>query len=347
MKMQLGELAKLINGKLIGDDSVHITGVGDIESAVSGQISFMKNNSYLKKAQKSKASALIVPTDTEGIKTPIIESVDPYHSFIKILDLISKEKMVFPPGVHKTVVSGKNAKLGIDISIAPYVVLSDDVFIGDQTVLGANCTVGNKVSIGKNCLIYPNVSIGDDTVIGNNVIIHSGTVIGSDGCGFIPYEGGLKKVPQIGSVIIEDDVEIGSNCTIDRATMNVTKICKGVKFDNQVHIAHNVIIGDYSIILAHCTIAGSTKIGKHCIFSGQVGAVDNITIGDNVIVGEKAAVTKNITDNSVLWGNPAQAMNDEKKVIVLSRKLPEMYAEIKKLNEKIIELESGLEKQSG
>jgi UDP-3-O-[3-hydroxymyristoyl] glucosamine N-acyltransferase len=345
MRMQLKEIAELINGKIIGDESIYITGVGKIESAAAGEISFIKDKSYLKKAENSEASALIVPRGTEGIKTSVIEVDNPYHSFIKILELISKEKMSITLGVHKTVILGKNIKLGEEVSLAPYIVLGNEVSIGGNTVIGSNTSIGNRVSIGKNCLIYSNVSIGDETVIGNNVIIHSGTVIGSDGCGFVPSEGGLIKVPQIGNVVIEDDVEIGSNCTIDRATMNVTKICKGTKFDNQVHIAHNVIIGDYSIILAHCTIAGSTKIGKYAILSGQVGVVDNVTIGDHVTVGEKGAVTKNIPDNSVLWGNPAHDMNDEKKVIVLSRKLPEMYDEIKKLNKKISELESKLKVQ--
>lgn len=341
MNMQLAEIAEFLNGNLIGDGSIRITGVGEIDSASDGEISFVKDNSYLKAAKKTNASALIVPEKTGEMHVPVIESTTPYHDFIKILEIIAKEKMKFPVSVHRTVISGTNVKLGNDISLAPYVVMGDGVVVGDKTIIGANTSIGNNVSLGKNCLIYPNVAIGDDTFIGNDVIIHSGTVIGSDGCGFIPGENGLKKVPQIGYVIIEDNVEIGSNCSVDRATMNVTKICKGTKLDNQVHIAHNVTIGDHSILLAHCTIGGSNKIGKYALFSGQVGTVHNIKIGDKVTIAEKAAATKSLPGNSVYWGNPAHPINDEKKVIVLTRKLPELYAEIKNLKERISFLEAG------
>lgn len=342
MKLQLKEIAKLIGGKVYGDDSILITGAGEIETAKPGEISFMINKSYLKKAKVSKASAIVVPAGLEGLETPRIEVEKPFHSFIKILEIISKEKMNSKTGVHETVIFGEGANFGNEISLAPYVVIGNEVSIGEKSVIGSNSSIGDRVRIGDNCLIYPNVVIADDSVVGNNVIIHSGTVIGSDGCGFVPDKGVSKKVPHIGIVVIEDDVELGSNCTVDRATMSVTRICKGTKLDNQVHVAHNCTIGEHSILLAHCTLGGGTQIGKYAIFSGQVGTVDNVTIGDHVTIGEKAAVTKDMPGNMALWGNPAHPLNDEKKVIVLSRKLPEMFATVNKLNQRISELESKL-----
>lgn len=342
MKLKLKEIAKLIDGKLYGDDSLYITGVGEIETATAGQISFVKNSKFMNKAEKCKASALIVPDNSERLNIPTIEVENPYESFVKVLELILREKMEVKKGIHNTVIKGKDNNFGKDLYLAPYVVIGDSVSIGDGTAVGSNSSIGNRVKIGRKCTIYPNVSIGDDSVIGDNVIIHCGTVIGSDGFGFITDNDRLKKVPQIGNVVIEDDVELGSNCTVDRATINVTRICKGTKLDNQVHVAHNCIIGDHSILLAHCTLGGGTKVGKYAVFSGQVGTVDNVTIGDHVTIGEKAAVTKDIPSNICLWGNPAHPLNDEKKVIVLSRKLPELYADLKRLNQKISELESKL-----
>jgi len=335
----LKELSEFLGGKLHGNGNIIISGVGDLESAKEGQISFIKDKTYLEKSKSSKASAIIIPPGIEIPEVPAIEIENPYLAFSKLLGIIYKSKQVFFKGIHSTAVIGKDVKIGLNVSVGPCTVVEDSVSIQDNTVICSNVYIGTKSIIGTNCLIYPNVSIREESELGNNVIIHCGTVIGSDGFGYIPVKEKYHKIPQIGKVVIEDDVEIGSNSSIDRATIDKTLICKGVKIDNQVHVAHNVVIGENTILLAHVTIAGSTKIGKHCVFSGQSGAIDNLTVGDNVIAASRAGILQDTPSNSVLWGMPALPIKEQKKITLATKNLPELSREFRELKKKVEKLE--------
>jgi len=338
LKITAKEIAKLVSGTLKGNDSAVITGAGDIETAVAGQLAFMKDKAFLEKARASKASVIIAPRGTIGLNATVIETDNPYLSFTKILEIIYSEKETHHKGVHKTAVVGVKVKLGKDVSIGPYSVIGDNVSIGDRTIITSSVYIGNRTTIGKSCYFYPNTCVREDTEIGNNVIIHCGAVVGSDGFGYVPVGEKYHKIPQVGKVILEDDVEIGSNSTIDRATVDRTVIGKGTKIDNQVHVAHNVTIGENSLLLAHVTIAGSTKLGKHVIFSGQSGAIDNLKIGDNVIAASRAAILQDVPANSVVWGNPATPISEEKRRIVALKSLPDLMREVKELKKKVSEL---------
>ncbi|MBU0951664.1 MAG: UDP-3-O-(3-hydroxymyristoyl)glucosamine N-acyltransferase [Elusimicrobia bacterium] len=337
MKLTLKEISKLLNGSLTGDENVIITGAGDIESAGPGQIAFIKDKTYLEKAKISKASAIIVPKDLSGLNNNTIHTENPYLAFAKVLEIIYSEKENHFKGIHKTAIIGSDVKLGHNVSVGAYSVISDNAVIGDNTVICSNVYIGDRTIIGKAGYFYPNATIREDCEIGNNVIIHSGTVIGSDGFGYVPVKEKYYKIPQIGKVILEDDVEIGSNSSIDRATIDKTVIGRGTKIDNQVHVAHNVIVGENSILLAHVTIAGSTILGKHVIFSGQSGAIDNLKVGDNVVAASRAAILQDVPANSVVWGNPAAPILEEKRRIIALKALPELIREVKTLKKKIEE----------
>ncbi len=339
MKITLQEISQIVEGKLIGDGNIVITGVGDIELAQPGELSFIKDERFKEKVYTTKASGVIVPLGTGKLPVATIEVPNPYLSFVKILNIIYLEKRTFYRGIHKTAILGKNVQLGKDVSIGAYTVVGDNVVLGDNTVICCNVYIGDNVKIGNNTFIYPNVSIREDTVIGNNVIIHCGSVIGSDGFGFLPEAQKYIKIPQVGKVIIEDDVEIGANVAIDRATVGITLIGKGTKIDNLVHIAHNVTIGENSILLAHVTIGGSTKIGKHAIFSGQTGVINGLKIGDNVTAAARTGILEDVPDNSIIWGMPAGPLTQQKKIFLSLRKLPEMVKKVKLLEQKLELLE--------
>jgi UDP-3-O-[3-hydroxymyristoyl] glucosamine N-acyltransferase len=244
--------------------------------------------------------------------------------------------------VHPNAVIGKNVSLGKDVAIGPYAVVADNVSIGEKTVIYSGCYIGHHTKIGSETLIYPNVSIRERTTIGSRVIIHSGTVVGSDGFGFATIKGMHHKIPQIGTVVIEDEVEIGANVTIDRARFDKTFIGKGTKIDNLVQIAHNVAIGENSIVVAQAGISGSTVIGKGVTLAGQAGLVGHITVGDGAIVAAQAGVTKSIPPNTLVSGYPAKPHDVARKVNACLQNLPKLYESVNELKKKIKELEEKL-----
>ncbi|MCM8784981.1 MAG: UDP-3-O-(3-hydroxymyristoyl)glucosamine N-acyltransferase [Candidatus Omnitrophica bacterium] len=340
MRMKVKEVAKLIDGEVIGDENIVITGVSGIKEAKPGDLTFIANKKYKNLLYTTKASAIIVGRDiTNSVNATLIQVDNPSIAFAKIMSFVGPEPIVFPPGIHPTAIIGKNVSLGKDVSIQPYVVIEDYVKIGDKTVIGAGVYIGHYTEIGNECLIYPKVVIRERIKIGNRVIIHPGTVIGGDGFGFATVKGVHHKIPQIGTVEIGDDVEIGSNVTIDRARFDKTYIGNGVKIDNLVQIAHNVYIGDNSIIVAQVGISGSTVIGKNVIIAGQAGIIGHITVGDNSVIGGKAGVTKNVPPNTHVTGFPAREKWEDMRFHAYIRKLPELLEKIKQLEEKIEKLE--------
>jgi UDP-3-O-[3-hydroxymyristoyl] glucosamine N-acyltransferase len=334
MKFTSLELSKLVAGKLIGSKHIILTGVSSLLEASKHDISFLRNSKYITDAIKSQAGVIFVSKEmdiSKLINKNLIQVKRADYAYNIILNLISK--------------CFSDNKIGIDkfSYIAPHVTLGDNVYIGRNVVIETKSVIGNNVNIfpnvyigenvqiGNNCTIYPNVVIRYNTKIGKRVIIHPGVIIGGDGFGFICIHNKWCKVPHIGKVDIGDDVEIGANTTIDRATVGITKIGNGTKIDNLVQIAHNVKIGENCVIVAQVGIAGSTQLGNNVQIGGKSGIVGHLKIGNNVMIASQAGISKNVKDNAKVGGNPMTSLNKSLKIKVLMRKLPEIYKDLKKL----------------
>ena len=345
MRKSLKEIASIIGGEVVGNSDTMITGVCGIKEACEGDITFLANPKYAPFIDKTRASAIITSLEIKKALKPIVRTQDPSLAFARILTLIAPDEVSKPQGVHPTALIGKDVSVGKDAAIGPYVVIEDSASIGDGTIVYAGCFIGHHSKVGSNSIIYPNVSIRERISIGNRVIIHSGTVIGSDGFGFAKIRGSHHKIPQIGTVVIEDNVEIGANVTIDRARFDKTFIGRGTKIDNLVQIAHNVIIGEDSIIVAQAGISGSTTIGKNVTLAGQAGLVGHITVGDGAIAAAQAGVTKSIPANTLVSGYPAKPHTVAKKVNACVQNLPKLYDIVSQLKKKIEELEKKLKEK--
>lgn len=339
MRKTLGEIAQILNGEVVGDPNIIITGVCGIKEAVEGDLTFIANPKYLSLIKATKASAIITSKDVKQAPKPIICTDNPSLAFAKMVSLLAPNENCHPHGIHPQAVIGGNVKLGKNVAIQAFCVIEDEVVIGDDSIFYAGVYVGRHTKIGKNALVYPGVSIRERVQIGDRVIIHSGSVIGSDGFGFATVRGVHHKIPQIGTVIIEDDVEIGANVTIDRARFDKTLICRGSKIDNLVQIAHNVVIGEHSIVVSQAGISGSTTIGKNVILAGQSGIVGHITIGDGAVVAAQAGVTKSVEPNTKVSGYPAKPHALAKRVNACLQRLPELYKTVHTLEKKIAEME--------
>ena len=340
MKLTLGKIADTVKGELVGDPDIVITGISGIKEAQKGDITFLANSKYQRLMKITRASAIITSRGLMDSNKPLIITTNPSLAFSKVIELVAPNHIGYPKGIHPSAVISKSAKVGKNVSIGPNAIIENGVSVGDNTVIYGGCYVGSFAVIGEECLIYPNVTMRERVEIGNRVIIHSGTVIGSDGFGFATVRGVQKKIPQIGTVVIEDDVEIGANVTIDRARFDKTVIGKGAKIDNLVQIAHNVIIGKNCIIVAQAGISGSTTLGKGVILAGQAGLVGHITVGDGAIVAAQAGVTKSVSRGTKVSGYPAKPHRIAKRVNACVQRLPEVYRKIKELEEKIKQLEA-------
>lgn len=340
MKKTLREIAAMIDGEIVGDKDTVVTGVCGIKEAKEGDITFVANPRYASLMSHTKASAIITSKDVKSAHKPIIRTENPSAAFAKMVSLMAPNEARMPKGIHPTAVIGDRVKIGRGVAIGPYAVIEDNVEIREDTILYAGVYVGHHTQIGKDCVIYPYVIIRERIVINNRVIIHGGTVIGSDGFGFSTVMGVHHRIPQIGNVIIEDDVEIGANVTIDRARFDKTHIKKGTKIDNLVQIAHNVVVGEHSIIVAQSGISGSTVIGKNVTLAGQSGVIGHITIGDNAVVAAQAGVTKSIPPRTCVSGYPAKPHRIAKRINACVQNLPELYKKVKALEEELEKLKT-------
>ena len=343
MKIKLKEIASLIKGELKGDGDVAITGASGIKEAGEGDLTFLANPKYASLIESTRAAAVIVEREwSVPTAKPLIRVDNPSLAFNKLIELFGPKKLEFPRGVHTMAVVSKKAKLGKNVSVGPFAVIEDGAVIGDRTVIRSGVYIGHGTTVGTDCHVYPNVTIRERCVIGNRVYIHGGSVIGSDGFGYVPVKGVHQKIPQIGKVAIEDDVEIGANVTIDRARFDKTIIRRGTKIDNLVQIAHNCDIGENSIIVAQVGISGSTSIGKNVILAGQVGVVGHVSIGDNTIIGAKGGVSKSVPANSYYIGIPAMEGTQFKKVHAAYMRLPSLISNLKDLKERLASIEKRL-----
>lgn len=331
MKKTLDELAQLLGGEVIGDGALEIQGMNGIREAVAGDITFVANAKYAPLAAKTKASALLYPPDLNLPDKPIIRINDPMTAFSQLLPVFNDMETYSPTGVHSTAQVAEDAVLGKDVVLGPHVVIEPKVVLGDGVYVGANTFIGFKSQIGAGSHLFPNVTICSKSILGDRVKVFSGTVIGSDGFGFENVGGLHQKIPQLGIVHVEDDVEIGANVTIDRARFSRTVIGRGSKIDNLVQIGHNVLIGENCIIVAQVGISGSTIVEQNAILAGQAGIAGHLTIGANSIVAAQSGVTGSLPPNSMVSGYPAKPHTQAKRVNAHLQKLPEYAKRIKKL----------------
>ena len=335
MPKRLRDIALYLQGELVGDPSIEITGIAGIEDAKAGDLTFLANPKYKAFLEKTSASCVIVGKEIEGAEVSLIRHPNPYFAFSKAMELFFETKKEYPKTIHPTAILGKEVKLGKGIHLGPHVIIEDNVELKENAIVLAGSFIGTKSIVGENCLIYPRVTIRENTKIGKNVIIHSGVVIGSDGFGYAKEKGMHHKISQMGKVIIEDDVEIGANVTIDRATLGATRIGKGTKIDNLVQIGHNVVIGENCIIVAQVGIGGSTKVGDNTIIAGQAGLGGHIKIGKGVVIGAQSGVTKDIPDDTTVFGYPAREIKKTKKIEACLSRLPEYIKRLKEIEEEL------------
>jgi UDP-3-O-[3-hydroxymyristoyl] glucosamine N-acyltransferase len=335
MQFTASQIAALINGKIEGDANASVSSFGKIEEATQGQLSFFANPKYEEYLYSSGASIIIINAAFElkqSVRATLIRVPDAYSAFAILLSEYQKMAQQQMSGIQEPVYVSKSASYGKNVFIGAFAYLGDNVIVGDNSKIYPNVFLGNNVKVGAGSIIHPGVKIYNDCVIGNNVIIHAGTIIGSDGFGFAPQaDGSFKKVPQIGNVIIEDNVEIGANTTIDRATMGSTIIRTGAKLDNLIQIAHNVEVGNSSVIAAQAGISGSTKIGKAVMIGGQAGIVGHINIGDGARINAQSGVSKSLDAGKAVTGSPAYDYTSALRSQAISRNLPELERRIKEL----------------
>ena len=331
----LRELAEMSDGELVGDPKQIIKGAASLIEAEEGDITFFGDARYLALLRKTRASAVFLPRDfSESIPQAQIRVTNPAKAFEKLALQLAPEPIRMAPGVHPTAVVDPSATLAEGVSIQPHAVIEANVSIGPNTLIGAGSYIGHESVIGADSLIYPNVTIRERIIIGARVIIHGGAVIGADGFGFEVVDGRYVKIPQRGIVQIDDDVDIGANSTIDRARFGRTWIQRGVKIDNLVQIAHNVVIGEDSAIAAGVGIAGSTRIGRRVIIGGQAGLVGHIEVADNTMIGAQTGVTKNIGPGAFLL-SPAVPIENAREHLAWTHRLGKLYARVKALEEKM------------
>ena len=338
MKFKAKVIAEFLKGQIEGDPEAEVTEISKIEDGKPGTLSFLANPKYSKYIYETKASIILVNSDFKPerpIAATLIRVNNAYESLASLLELYQQSKSP-KIGIHKFASIHENVKLGDNVYIGDYAVIDDNVVLGDNVKIYPQVYIGANVIIGDNTVIYPGAKVYEGCRIGKNCILHSGVVLGADGFGFAPQsDNNYRKIPQIGIVILEDNVEIGANTCVDRATMGSTIIHKGVKLDNLIQIGHNVEIGDNTVMAAQTGIAGSTKVGKNCMFAAQVGIIGHLNLGDNVKIGGQSGVLKDAKDGDIIQGSPAMPYKDFWKAYAVFSKLPELRHQVIKIEQEV------------
>lgn len=346
MEFSAKQIAAYIQGEIVGDENATVHTFAKIEEGIPGAISFLSNPKYTPYIYESKASIILVNKDFEPeheVKATLIKVDNAYESLAKLMTLYEQSKPKHT-GISPQAYVAETARIGKDVYIAPFACIEDHAVIGDNTVIHPHVTVGSGAKVGDNCILYANVTVYHDCRVGNSCILHAGCVIGADGFGFAPTPEGYEKIPQIGITILEDNVEIGANTCVDRATMGATVVHSGVKLDNLVQIAHNDEIGSHTVMAAQVGIAGSTKVGEWCMFGGQVGIAGHIHIGNKVNLGAQSGVPGSLKEGSQLIGTPPMEQKPYFKSQAVFRKLPDMYMELNALRKELNELKQQINK---
>src|SRR3990172_6985052 len=341
MVYRVDEIARLVRGEVVGDGTIMIRGVTAIEEAREGSLVLAESPGYFSRAEASSASCVLTGQWAQPSQKCVILVANPKAAFARVLGLYHPPKKA-PAGIHPSAAIGEGIELGQEVAIGPFVAVGNRVRIGDRVVIGPGCVIADGCVIGEDTVLHGQVMLYEGTCVGKRVVVHAGAVLGSDGFGYAVDAGEQLKIPQVGIVIIEDDVEIGANACIDRATLGRTVIRRGAKIDNLVQIGHNVILGDGSALSAQVGIGGSTVIGKGCILGGQVGVADHVTLGDRVIVGAQSGVApgKRLREGEVVWGSPARPVRKSKQQFAAMARLPELLDEVAALRRRIADLEA-------
>lgn len=338
MKFTAAQIAGILDGEVEGNPQIEVDKLAKIEEGTEGAITFLANPKYTSFIYSTKASITIVRNTFEAeeeLTTTLIKVEDPYKAFSKLLEYYNQVKLN-KKGIEQPSYISESVRHGENLYLGAFSYLGDNVRLGNNVKIFPNAYIGDNVEIGNDVIIFPGAKIYSETIIGNNCVIHGGAVVGADGFGFSPNDEGVySKVPQIGNVIIEDNVDVGAGTTIDRATLGSTIIRKGVKLDNQIQIAHNVEIGENTAIAAQTGIAGSSKIGKNCLIGGQVGIVGHVFIGDRVKIQAQSGIGRNVKDDEVIQGSPAFGYNDFNKSYVHFRKLPSIEDRLTQVEKKL------------
>jgi UDP-3-O-[3-hydroxymyristoyl] glucosamine N-acyltransferase len=337
--VKLAELAARLGCVLEGDGEIEITRVATLEQAGAGDLAFLANTKYASQLPATRASAVIVGGDVNGAPCAVLRTTNPYLAFARATQALYPDKRP-APGVHATAIVAPDAVLGNDVTVGPYVVIGSGARIGARTIIHAHSVIGDGAFLGTECLLHSRVSIRERVIIGAGVVIQDGAVIGSDGFGFAPREDGThEKIPQVATVVIEDDVEIGANTTIDRPAVGETRVHAGTKIDNLVQIGHGVVVGKNSLLAAQVGVAGSSVIGEQVMLGGQVGITGHVTVGDRVKASAKTGVTGNVPPDSFITGYPHMDNLEWRKAYVVFRRLPEMRKQLADLEQRLADIE--------
>jgi UDP-3-O-[3-hydroxymyristoyl] glucosamine N-acyltransferase len=341
----LSALAAELGGEVIGDGSTVIRGVAGIREAMPGDLTFLANSRYDSHLAETRASAVICSREPRVSDRPLLVVDNPYLAFQRAVGIFRPDQHRPAPGVHPTAVVADDARLGRDVAIGAHCIVERGATLGDRVVLMGGCYVGHGASLGDDTLFYPRVVLREECVVGARCIVHPGAVIGSDGFGFAFDAGRYHKVPQVGNVVIGDDVEIGANTTIDRATTHSTRIGDGCKIDNLVQIGHNVVVGRHCIIVAQVGVSGSTELEDHVTLGGQAGLVGHIRIGKGAMVGAQSGVTKSVAPETTVTGYPATQHGAWRRLQALIHRLPDLFQRSRELEERVGELERQRERE--
>ena len=344
MEFTAKQIAAYIGGEIVGDENATVSTFAKIEEGMPGALSFLSNPKYTAYIYDTLSSIVLVNSDfvpEKPIKATLIKTANAYESLAKLMMLYESVKPK-KRGISSMASVAESATIGENVYIGPFVYVGEKAVVGDNTIIEANASVGDGASVGSDCILYNNVTIYHGCKVGNRCILHAGSVVGSDGFGFAPGANGYDKIPQIGIAILEDDVELGANTCIDRATMGATVIKRGVKLDNLVQVAHNVVIDEHTVMAAQCGVAGSTKIGSWCMMGGQTGISGHIQIGNQVKVGGHSAIANSVKDGKAVMGYPAFDHTQFARASVVFKKLPEMYREMDTLKKEIESLKQQL-----
>ncbi len=339
-------IARGLGGELrAGSPETVVTGVGSLAEAGEGDLAFFGHPKYLAALRRSRASAVLVPRDfpaTIPLTCAVIAVDNPSGAFAQLVERFTPPPVPVAPGIAGSALLGRGVRLGAGVSVGPYAVIEDDVEIGDRVVIGAHAFVGTGTHIGDDTRLYPHVTVRERCRLGRRIILHPGVVIGGDGFGFETRDGRHHKVPQTGIVQIDDDVEIGANSTVDRARFGRTHIGEGTKIDNLVQVGHNVVIGPHCILCSQAGISGSTRLGKNVTLAGQAGLVGHIEMGDGATAGAQAGVSKSVPANAVVFGYPAEPLEEFKQTLARVRRLPKLLERVKRLEAELAALKEKL-----
>jgi UDP-3-O-[3-hydroxymyristoyl] glucosamine N-acyltransferase len=333
MKITASQIAQQVGGRVVGDGARGVTGISSLENAGPDDLSFVKDRKLAEAGRASQAGVLLTAEEIPGCTAVQVVVKDSFLAFVTILEDVARERSSPPPGISPDARIATDARLAKGVVIGAFAVIGDRVQIGEDTIVYPGTVIGADCTLGRDCILHANVTLYHRTVLGDRVIVHSGTVIGADGYGYLQRGGRHVKIPQVGNVVIESDVEVGAHTTIDRAALDSTIIRRGVKIDDHVHVAHNCVVGEHSLLVGGSKMSGSSKLGKYVVLAGNVGVSDNLTLGDGAMIGAGSSLFSNVEPGAKYFGMPARPFAEQARIQAILGKLPAAWPKIRKLIE--------------